>query len=249
MAVFCSLLLSQLTTRVLDMGYFGSSWRCGRLLPAELGPLANVGVLSPLEQTVRNSEVGELPVRRRGLRARAFGSSCFRVVLSSHILASTSSLHVRTRCKVLEGSDKGKGVMTPTPRSGCLLLGGTLPQFKQGQDLAWMPKGRAEAIPQETDTKKLPETAFSGPAPLGGRTRMPSLPEPRSPIRPLNPPSNGPASSRFQKIKDPSGRACETAKRPLDGYANFQVSYRSASEGSPELRCDFSMSSGMAALP
>jgi hypothetical protein len=91
-AVFCSRLLGQLTTRVLDMSYFGGSWRWGGLLPAKLGLLANANVLSPLEQTVRDSEVGELPVRRRGLRERTFGAGCFRVVLRSHLLAPTSSL-------------------------------------------------------------------------------------------------------------------------------------------------------------
>jgi hypothetical protein len=101
----------------VDMSYFGASWRWDGLLPAKLSPLDITGVMSPLEQTVRDSEVGKLPVRRRGLRERTFESSSFRVVLRSRLLASTSSLYVRTRCKVLDGSDKGKGAMTPTPRS------------------------------------------------------------------------------------------------------------------------------------
>ena len=145
---------------------------------------------------------------------------------------------------------QGQGCQdTHPPRPGCLLLGGTLPQFEQGQDLAWMPQGRVEAIPQETVPKKVPEAAFPAIAPLEGRTRMPTLPKPRSTIRPLNPPSNGLASSRFQQIQDPSGRACKTAKRRLDGCAEIQVSCHLGSEGSPKWRFDFAMSSIMAALP
>ena len=116
-----------------------TSWRWGGLLPAKLGLLANANVLSPLEQTVRDSEVRELLVRPRGLKKSTFAIACFRVVSRSHFLASTSSLYGRTRCKVLALFELGKGAaqqQAAQKGGGCP---GTLALVRSIQDLAPCP--------------------------------------------------------------------------------------------------------------
>jgi hypothetical protein len=157
-------------------------------------------------------------------------------------------------CRPTTGSPEGGvGVLAPlscdvSPIQAANCWAAPFPNSNKTRTLRACLKGGKRPYPKRRTAKKFPRQPFL-PWLLWGAYANTHPPVIGSPVQPLNPVFSCHTSRRFEKIQDPSRRACKNAMRPMDDYAEIQVSCASGSEGPPECRFDFAMSSEMVALP